>query len=161
MRFYTLVLAVVFLTGCKSGSSESAIIVADAGGLRVETPRYQFRRNESNNRRIELPERKPTAIETSGFEGFPLFATCEGCTLVIKYTVDGADGGSLILSASATGISFESYPRSFEGDFANPDEKADTARQLAKAHLQSIRTGNTPECPCKNAPCKVTIRLTQ
>ncbi len=159
MRLCPLLLTALVLTACKSGSQESAITVADGTGLQVDTTKYPFRKNESNDRRIELPERKPTSIETTGFEGFPPSTACKGCTLVMKYTMEGADGGSLIFSASNTGISFESYPRSFESDFTNPDEKADTARQLPKAHLQSIRTENIPECPCQHPPCKVSIRL--
>jgi hypothetical protein len=162
-----LVLVSVFGTGCKGirggSTAEAAILIADSGGtsptLQVDTPRYEFRKNESNDRRIELPERKPSAIETSGFVGFPGSSPCSGCTLVIKYSMDGGAEGSLIFSASATGISFESYPRSFESDFSNPDEKADTTRQLKNARLQSIHTENTPESFCKGGPCKVTIRL--
>ncbi len=157
----------ILLTSCKGirggSQAEAAILIADLGGptpiLQLNTPRYEFRKNESNDRRIELPERKPSAIETTGFAGFPPSSACNGCTLVIKYSMEGGAEGSLIFHASATGISFESYPRSLESDFSNPDEKADTTRQLKNARLQSIHTGNTPECFCKTAPCKVTIRL--
>jgi len=163
-----LILTAVFGTGCKGirggSTAEAAILIADSGGasspmLQVETPRYEFRKNESNDRRVELPERKPSAIETSGFVGFPAASACNGCTLVIKYSLDGGAEGSLIFSASASGISFESYPRSFESDFLNPDENGDTSRQLKNARLRSIHSENTAECFCKGGPCKVTIRL--
>src|SRR6266851_5402514 len=109
----TLVLTSVFATDCKGirggSTAEAAILIADSGGaspmLQVDTPRYEFRKNESNDRRIELPERKPWAIETSGFVGFPASSACNGCTLVIKYSMDGGAEGSLIFSASASGIS--------------------------------------------------------